>query len=155
MSKLLQCFAAIAVAAVIFTNNVSFGASLKKGKVDVQQVAVVRTVSLEQPAFYAPAPYPLYAESTPNISYKHHRTLRKTGSGGGDITMILDVKNPTCCTIVQIPVCVPCCCTDVPKVSAHCGLFGRGIAVYEWCCGYKVKVVFDKCGDVVVHSYGR
>jgi hypothetical protein len=29
------------------------------------------------------------------------------------------------------------------------------VVTYEWCCGYKVRVVFDRCGDITVHSYGR
>jgi hypothetical protein len=28
------------------------------------------------------------------------------------------------------------------------------VVEYDWCCGYKVKVVFDRRGDVTVHYYG-
>ena len=72
--------------------------------------------------------------------------------------MVMRVTDPcsgTCCTppcSVDIPVCLPCCCTGAPTVDCRCGPLGRGVVIYEWCCGYKVKVVFHICGDITVVS---
>ncbi len=70
---------------------------------------------------------------------------------------VLAAKDPCCCTAcyLDIPVCLPPCCTDSPCVTSHRGLFGNGNVCYEWCCGFKVKITFKKCGDVLVTSYGR
>jgi len=35
-------------------------------------------------------------------------------------------------------------------VDSHCGLLCRGVVTYNWCCGYRVIVRFDRCGDVTV-----
>ena len=45
---------------------------------------------------------------------------------------VLQVKDPCCgrCP-VEIPVCIPVCCTDAPKVRCRCGLLGRGYVTYE------------------------
>jgi hypothetical protein len=55
---------------------------------------------------------------------------------------------------VQVPVCLPVCCTGEPDVDCKRGLLGRDIVEYEWCCGYRVKIVFDRRGDVTVHTFG-
>lgn len=95
------------------------------------------------------------------VSYVHHNTLRRTCRGCDccckpPMIVMLTVTDPCCCTnVLEIPVCVPACCCDVPKCSSRVGLLGRGRVNYTWCCGYRVEVVFDKCGSVVVHSYGR
>jgi len=91
------------------------------------------------------------------ISYHHHCTLRKTSCCScGTIRQVLMVDDPCCCgKTIAIPVCLPDCCDDQPKSSGHCGPLGRGVTTFHWCCGYKVKVVVDRCGDVTVHSYGR
>ena len=68
-------------------------------------------------------------------------------------TVVLVEDCQRCCT-VAIPVCVPACCTGVPKVTSRKAIFGRGVAHATWCCGHKLKIVFDKCGDVTVHSHG-
>lgn len=93
----------------------------------------------------------------PCITYKHHCTLKKTCCGCCEpIKVMLTVKDPCCCDkYVEIPICLPGCCKGEPSVCGKCGVLGRGVVTYDWCCGYKVRVVFDKCGDVTVHSYGR
>lgn len=138
--------------ATIFGRNLdrapAKSAPVTKASVAVQPGAVHTVPSV--PVYESPA-------CAPCISYCHHRTLRKTCCGCCDtLKILLPVQDPCCCTnIVEVPVCLPGCCTDAPCVSSRCGLFGRGIVTYTWCCGYKVRVVFNKCGDVVVHSYGR
>lgn len=89
------------------------------------------------------------------IRYRHHRTLRRTCCGCGTMKLVLQVKDCCRCCCVNVPVCVPCGCTDAPSVCTTRGLFGRQAVTYTWCCGYKVRVEFDRCGDVIVHSYGR
>jgi len=66
------------------------------------------------------------------------------------IQTILQVKDPASCCVVDVPVCLPGCCTDVPEVCDRCGLFGRGIVTYDWCCGFSVRVTFKLNGDVLV-----
>ena len=92
----------------------------------------------------------------PCITYKHARCRKKICCGcESPLNVLLSVKDPCCCDrIVEVPVCIPGCCTDVPCVKGRCGLFKRGIVWYEWCCGFKMKVVFDRCGDVKVTYYG-
>ena len=91
------------------------------------------------------------------ISYHHHCSLRKTCCCScSTIQQILSVEDPCCCgKTIEIPVCLPDCCDDCPKVVGNCGPLGRGVTMFRWCCGYKVKVIVDRCGDIAVHSYGR
>ena len=90
------------------------------------------------------------------IKYHHHCTLRKTCCGCETIKSVLCVQDPCCCgKTIEVPVCLPCDCTDLPKICDRCTVLGRASVTYKWCCGYKVKVVFDRCGNVTVHSYGR
>lgn len=90
------------------------------------------------------------------ITYRHHNTLRKTCCGCEEsVKTTLKVTDPCCCCCVEIPICLPACCKGEPKVCCQKGLMGRNVVTYEWCCGYKVRVVFERCGDITVHSYGR
>ncbi len=66
------------------------------------------------------------------------------------IKTVLKVVNPATCCPVEVPVCLPACCEGCPVVDSHCGLLGRGVVTYNWCCGYRVIVRFDRCGDVTV-----
>jgi hypothetical protein len=107
---------------------------------------------VQAPAVQAPAVYC----KTPCITYKHHGTLRKTCCGcAGTFTAILQVEDPCTCCVYDIPVCVPDCCVGEPRVHGRLNALGRGAIVYHWCCGYKVKLVFHRCGDVTVHMIGR
>lgn len=62
----------------------------------------------------------------------------------------LCVHDPCACCDIQVPVCLPCCCTGEPTVCCRNGLFGRYIVRYDWCCGCSVQVTILRCGDVVV-----
>jgi hypothetical protein len=88
------------------------------------------------------------------ISYKSHRFLRCKWDRCNTQQVVLQVPDYCCCCLVEVPVCIPACCTGAPTVCAHNGHFGRDVVEYSWCCGYHLKVVFDRCGNVVVHSYG-
>ena len=74
---------------------------------------------------------------------------------GPKVSQVLLVKDPCdcCCSIAEIPVCLPACCKE-PCVSCKCGLLGRGIVTYSYDCGTCVTIVFRKCGDVIVKYSG-
>lgn len=67
---------------------------------------------------------------------------------------VVTVEDKCCGCLIEVPICVPACCEDAPKVSTHCGVFGRQVTEYCWCCGYRVKIVMDRCGDLHVHYFG-
>jgi len=93
----------------------------------------------------------------PKIIYRHHRCCKKRHccSCESSCQVILPVADPDCCQrIHSIPVPAPPCCQGVPSGKSRRGLFCRGLAVFKWPCGYKVKVVFSHKGDVVVHTFG-
>jgi hypothetical protein len=73
---------------------------------------------------------------------------------GPKVSQTLQVKDPCCCcSIAEIPVCLPECCKK-PCVYSKCGLFGRGIVTYSYEGGCCVTIVFRRCGDVVVKYSG-
>lgn len=88
------------------------------------------------------------------IEYRNHcRPVRK-----GDflcappIQTVLAVPDGSSCQgAVEVPVCIPACCTDAPRVEARRGLLGRTRVLYRWCCGFEVEVVFCGNGDLIVH----
>jgi hypothetical protein len=89
------------------------------------------------------------------ITYRDHCRCKKTCCDcAAPIQVVLQVKDPCRCCFVEVPVCVPACCKGVPEVSCGRGLLCRDTVTYSWCCGFRVKVVFDRCGDLIVHTYG-
>ena len=60
------------------------------------------------------------------------------------IKTVLKVMNPITCCPVDVPVCLPACCEGCPAVDSRCGLLCRGAVTYDWCCGYRVVVRFDR-----------
>jgi hypothetical protein len=90
------------------------------------------------------------------IRYVKHRRLRCVCCGccKPPVETVLRVQDPCDCTVVEVPVCLPPCCEDAPCVRSRCGLLCRGVVTYDWCCGFKVRVVFRHCGDIVVHTFG-
>jgi len=88
-----------------------------------------------------------------DICYAHHR-----GCGCYDsckrMDVILQVKDPCACCVVEVPVCIPACCTTPPTVCCYKGFLRRQVVEYSWACGFKLKVVFDRHGDIAVHYYG-
>jgi hypothetical protein len=89
------------------------------------------------------------------ISYKRHCLGPKCRCCEPPMTILLPVKEPCGCCVVEVPVCVPACCTDAPKVHCRRGLFGRYIVTYDWCCGNHVKIVMTRHGDLIVHYFGQ
>jgi hypothetical protein len=90
----------------------------------------------------------------PCIQYRHHGRPLDCCGCGPNLETVLCVKDPVTCCTVLVPVCLPHCCTDAPCVSGRVGLFRRGIVDHDWDCGLRVRVVFTKHGDVVVHYFG-
>jgi hypothetical protein len=96
----------------------------------------------------APAPAPECKTYQPCVTYRGC-----CDCCGPKVSQMLKVQDPCdccCCPCVaEIPVCLPACCKD-PKVCSACGLFGRGVVTYSYDCGCCVKIVFTRCGDVIV-----
>jgi len=104
------------------------------------------------------------------LKYRHHKRHKKICKECGrrrckkdckekckpakpPIKVILAVVDPCCCCKIEVPVCLPACCKGAPTKKCSKGLLGS-TTTYKWCCGYKVRIVVKKCGDLVVHSYG-
>lgn len=86
----------------------------------------------------------------PCIKYHHHgRRACET------YETVLTYCDPCTGCVVRVPVCVPVCCGKDPVVCERSGLLGRSIVVFQWCCGFKVKIIGDRCGNLVVHTYNR
>jgi hypothetical protein len=89
------------------------------------------------------------------VRYVQHRPHRKTCCDcGPSYQTVLTVIDPRSCCAIDVPVCLPACCTGQPQCNGRNGLFGRGITSYDWCCGYSVRIVVGHHGDVTVHYYG-
>ncbi len=89
------------------------------------------------------------------VRYVQHHPHRKTCCDcGSSYQTVLTVIDPKSCCAIDVPVCLPSCCTGQPLGSGRNGLFGRGITSYSWCCGYSVRIVVGHHGDVTVHYYG-
>ncbi|WDI40388.1 hypothetical protein [Bremerella sp. P1] len=109
-----------------------------------------------EPGCCAPEP-PTPCCYEPCFHYKTHKLFVKKAcpcSCCPPVEAVLQVVDPRCNCFVDVPVCLPSCCTGVPTIDSRCGLFHRGIVEYEWCCGFKIKMVFKQCGHVDVHYYG-
>ena len=94
------------------------------------------------------------------IEYRKHHVRRRVccdccGCCVEPYTTMLQVTDPCTCCPIEVPVCVPGCCTDAPCVSCRRGLFGRTITEYTWCCGYRVRIVLStRRSTLTVHTYG-
>ncbi|PQO41544.1 hypothetical protein [Blastopirellula marina] len=109
-----------------------------------------------EPSCCAPEPVSCCEPCTPPcIKYRdHHRLCKKVCcTCEPPVKMVLVVEKPCTECAFEVPVCVPACCTGAPTVCAHPGILGRKVVEYEWCCGFRVKMVFTHCGDLIVHSY--
>ena len=66
------------------------------------------------------------------------------------INTTLTVCHPcTGCTI-EVPVCLPGCCTGSPTACDRGTLIGAGLTRFDWCCGFSVVVRYQRCGDITV-----
>ena len=92
------------------------------------------------------------------VSYWNHRvhSHRAVSPCAPMVQSVLLVQAPECChCTIEVPVCIPACCTDEPpEVVARRGLLGRTYLAYRWPSGVTIKVVIRCDGDVMVHYYG-
>ncbi|MBI2825826.1 MAG: hypothetical protein HYX69_14160 [Planctomycetia bacterium] len=86
----------------------------------------------------------------PCIRYVHRGCATVCCGCKPPVETVLKVVNPHTCCAVDVPVCLPACCDGCPTVASRCGILCRGVVTYDWCCGYRVVVRFDRCGDVTV-----
>jgi hypothetical protein len=91
----------------------------------------------------------------PCITYRHCGPKLCCGCCKPPVETVLKVKTPCTGCEIDVTACVPACCTGEPTVCCGIGFLGRPIVVYEWCCGYSVRVAFKHCGDVLVTTWGR
>ena len=70
------------------------------------------------------------------------------------MNIILQVKDPCTCCLVEVPVCIPACCTGNPTVCCHRGFLGRQVVTYSWCCGVSVDIIFKRNGCYIVRYCG-
>jgi hypothetical protein len=63
---------------------------------------------------------------------------------------VLTIVDPCTCCPVDVPVCLPACCTGEPTVCSGRGLLGRCVLTYTWCCGYQVTLRIKRNGDLIV-----
>jgi hypothetical protein len=101
------------------------------------------------------APAAVEYSPAPCISYRTHFAARRMLRCQRQVEMMMTVDNPADCDrcTVNVPLCIPCCCTGAPSVQSDCSLLGRGTVQYCWDCGFRATVVFRARGDIVVH-YG-
>jgi hypothetical protein len=110
--------------------------------------------SVASPVAVASYPAPSGCCPVPCIRYKDHVHRRSCFACEPKINVILQASSQCGCCVVEIPVCIPACCQGVPCVKERGGLFGREIVHYEWKCGFRMKIVFDRHGDATVHYLG-
>ena len=88
------------------------------------------------------------------IEYRDHRRPPRKGDclcAPPIPTALVVPAGLGCQCAVEIPVCLPACCTASPQVEARRGLLGRTRVLYRWCCGLEVELVFCGNGDLIVH----
>ena len=103
-----------------------------------------------------PAAPPASQLATPHIAYRTHLGARRMLRRNAPINVSVVAEHPDPCIdcAVEVPLCIPCCCTGEPVVTSHRGLLGRGVVEYCWSCGFRAEVVFRNRGDMVVHYRG-
>lgn len=71
-----------------------------------------------------------------------------------NLEMVLQVTDPCTCCPIEVPVCVPGCCTEPPCVTTRSGVLGRSITEFSWSNGFRVRVVHTARDVLIVHTYG-
>ncbi len=91
----------------------------------------------------------------PCVTYRHRGPKLCCDSCKPSTPLTLKVRNLCTGCETDVEVCLPACCEGEPKVCEGTGFLCRDTVVYEWCCGYSVRVAFKHCGDLLVTTWGR
>ncbi|MFV1963797.1 MAG: hypothetical protein ACC628_00105 [Pirellulaceae bacterium] len=127
--------------------------AVQKGAVQKVPMPVVQ----KSPMTVVQKSYAPQVACAPSIRYVQRRPHKRICCDGTpSIQTVLQVQDPRACAPcpVMVPVCLPGCIVGVPQVSSMIGLLGRGNVCFRWRCGYRVKVVFDNHGDIIVNYFG-
>lgn len=154
--KLLFVCAAFSVAALSFANQSVFAieeiglptpAGIPAGSV-TEEVVVIGEEYITPSVEVVPC-------KSSCVSYRYHRLGSRCKFERCDMhEACVLVKDPCSSCYIEVPVCVPRCCTAVCSVECRKGLFGRTKYEYCWDCGFRMEVVVKKDGDMIVHYYG-
>jgi hypothetical protein len=91
----------------------------------------------------------------PCITYHYLGCKKRCCGCEPPVPVVLTVVDPCCCCAIEVPVCLPARCVGCePCVTSRCGVLGRGIVEYKWDCGFRVRIVINKGGDVRVTYIG-
>lgn len=124
-------------------------ASLQGPAPNAAQAPVPEAAPVDGAAMSGPAMAGNCCCPAPCITYRHHGHHKVCCGCAPSYETVLCATNPRTCCPVNIPVCVPGCCTGAPTMTCH-----HNTVRYEWCCGYRVTVRFKHNGDVKVVSRG-
>ena len=117
------------------------------------QLASLDRATLEE----LPCPEPVSPQPCcpkPCITY-HHKGPKLCCGCDPPIETVLTLKSPCTGCEIEVPICMPACCKGEPTMCWTTGVFCRDVAIYEWCCGFRVRVTFKHCGDLLVTTWGR
>jgi hypothetical protein len=142
-----RVLSALLALSVIVAVSQPASAAIVRNKAAAKATATTQPANCASPCDVAVPPKCCYK---PCITYHEAGCRSKCCASGPKIQMILRVQDPKSCCTVDVPVCVPACCTGTPCVSTRCALFCRGVVWYDWDCGFSVKVVFKHSGDLAV-----
>jgi hypothetical protein len=91
----------------------------------------------------------------PPIEYDTDGDARGMYRKSGEVNLVMITQNPADGCYYEIPLCIPACCTDEPRISGGRGILGRGVVEYCWECGFRAEVKFrHRLGDVKVEYEG-
>lgn len=86
--------------------------------------------------------------------YQHPRHGKYAKCDTAPVTLL--IKDPCNGCMVEVPICVPCCCLDVPpEICWSRGAFKRDVVTYSWGCGYDVRIAFRNKTDALIVTYSE
>ena len=153
-----RTYAAMILAALVLAAQAPLATARITERRSAEMPATVRTASLNGTTLEdLPCPEPVCPPPCcpkPCITF-HHIGPKLCRGCEPPIQTVLTVKNPCTGCEVEVPICMPACCKGEPTVCSTTGIFCRDVAIYEWCCGFRVRVTFKHCGDLLVTTWGR
>lgn len=101
------------------------------------------------------SPMPVICCDKRCIDYRSHRLGSKCKFSKCDTHACTILYKDECdCCYVEVPVCIPDCCSVICSTNTRCGAFGRTITEYCWDCGFRMEIVANRQGDLTVHYFG-